>query len=474
MAIISSYPFDTIIQDGDAWIGTDVANRRTRQYTAAKVAEYLNIKGKISIGGQMSYKLVNSPRSQAGSIAFSSGGGSGTAFSQISSLNLSFQDLSEQETTAYLQFLVGKSILIADQSDKQSFGWYNVLVYERDGLNSQFYNMSLSYIDGNGTVEVNNYYNMLYFASSSGGGGGEDVSVSNNTGLAVNNNVLSTIYNSTIADNVESVQTGGASPTIASDWKAKTIVQVFDTILFPTVLASISRNKSASLVTSPSTSTVEVVTVVNRTLTAVLDTGQIQNGNGTAGPTLVGGPLSTNAYVFTGTGINTTTQTANTLSIVGSEAILGANTWNVTINHSIGVGDYYNNKGEVGTNLDANRVAGTVTDSTSVITGKYKQFFGPSASAVTSSAEVRGLSNSRFDNTGSFVTPIFNDVKFVIAIPAARTLVSVITSNNETITENFVSSTFNVNDAGGNAVSYDVYTFTSVIALGVTATVIIS
>jgi len=249
---------------------------------------------------------------------------------------------------------------------------------------------------------------------------------------------------------------------------------VFDTILFPTVLASISRNKSASLVTSPSTSTVEVGTVVNRTLTAVLDTGQIQNGNGTAGPTLVGGPLSTNAYVFTGTGINTTTQTANALSIAGSEAILGANTWNVTINHSIGVGDYYNNKGEVGTNLDANRVAGTVTDSTSVITGKYKQFFGPSASAVTSSAEVRGLSNSRFDNTGSFVTPIFNDVKFVIAIPAARTLVSVITSNNETITGNFVSSTFNVNDAGGNAVSYDVYTFTSVIALGVTATVTIS
>jgi len=298
--------------------------------------------------------------------------------------------------------------------------------------------------------------------------------VEDNSGLAISSNILTTVYDTTIEDSVLSVPVGGAPATAASVWGSKTIVQVLDTILFPTILASISRNKSASLVTSPSTSTVEVGTVVNRTLTAVLDTGQIQNGNETAGPTLVGGPLSTNAYVFTGTGINKTTQTANALSIVGSEAILGANTWNVTINHSIGTGDYYNNKGEVGTNLDANRVAGTVTDSTSVITGKYKHFFGPSASAVTSSAEVRGLSNSRFDNTGSFVTPIFNDVKFVIAIPATRTLVSVITSNNETITANFVLSTFNVNDAGGNAVSYDVYTFTSVIALGVTATVTIS
>ena len=56
MAIINSYPYDIIIHDKDAWIGTDSLNRQTKQYTAEAVANYLNTKGKVSIGGQMMYK----------------------------------------------------------------------------------------------------------------------------------------------------------------------------------------------------------------------------------------------------------------------------------------------------------------------------------------------------------------------------------------------------------------------------------
>ena len=42
MARINSYPYDAVVKDNDAWIGTEASNRRTKQYTAKAVAEYLN------------------------------------------------------------------------------------------------------------------------------------------------------------------------------------------------------------------------------------------------------------------------------------------------------------------------------------------------------------------------------------------------------------------------------------------------
>ena len=49
MAKINSYPFDSTIQDADAWIGTDSTNRSTKQYTAEAVAAY-TVGGLISGG----------------------------------------------------------------------------------------------------------------------------------------------------------------------------------------------------------------------------------------------------------------------------------------------------------------------------------------------------------------------------------------------------------------------------------------
>ena len=63
MSRIISYQYDNDIQDGDAWIGSEESSRQTKQYTAQAVANYLNIKGKISIGAQMVYKFLAVPLS---------------------------------------------------------------------------------------------------------------------------------------------------------------------------------------------------------------------------------------------------------------------------------------------------------------------------------------------------------------------------------------------------------------------------
>jgi hypothetical protein len=46
-------------------------------------------------------------------------------------------------------------------------------------------------------------------------------------------NAATSLYNTTIADALLSVETGGAAPALASVWKTKSLVQVLDTILFP-------------------------------------------------------------------------------------------------------------------------------------------------------------------------------------------------------------------------------------------------
>jgi len=298
------------------------------------------------------------------------------------------------------------------------------------------------------------------------------LSVDANEGLTLSGGSLGTIYNTLIADGVNSVAVGGATVQPASSWRSKTLVQVLDTILFPTILASITTVKSASLAVSGTSGTVEIGTSVSRTLTATFVQGTITNGDGTVNANPLVGAASN--YAFSGTGISLTNQAGNTLAITVA-VISGTNNWAVTVTHAIGTGAYFDNKGVAGTNLDASRVAGTivVSSSTPTVTGRYRQFFGPTTTTPTTSAEVRAF-GSNFTDTNSFNSGTFTQTKFVIAIPATRNLVSVITSSLENITSNFVLATFNVNDAGGTAVSYKVYTFTSVTPLGLTATITLS
>jgi len=163
MAIINSYPKDKNIQDKDAWIGTDSYNRQTRQYTAEAVAKYLNVKGKVSIAGQVNYKFVQLPKTGAGTIALTAGGGDGTPFSNLTEFKISKVDLSGQTVVAYLDFLVDQEILIMSQTDKEAFGHYKITSYVVDSANSNFYTLQLAFLAGNGSITIDNYYDIVNF-----------------------------------------------------------------------------------------------------------------------------------------------------------------------------------------------------------------------------------------------------------------------------------------------------------------------
>lgn len=220
--------------------------------------------------------------------------------------------------------------------------------------------------------------------------------------------------------------------------------------------------------------TYEVGTAYTGTFTGTLDRGKIL-GDIVAGvwdPTAIQGFRSgaVEEYILDGT-----TQASNSLSVTRT-LINGTNTFNATVKYLASDIQPLNS---VGGNFDEPLAAGSLNSSKS-ITARYKQFFGVTDTTPTTSEEVRNLSNSNYANISTFITPAFSDIKFVIAIPATRNLVRVVTSNNETIFEEgepspgFVLDTFNVNDAGGTPVSYKVYTFTSVSPLNTTTTVTLS
>ena len=164
MARISSYPRDREVQDQDAWIGTESGNRLTRNFTAKAVADYLNIKGKISISGQMVFKFSDVPTLEG---EFT-GPVDGSALTAITTMQISGIDSSGQNTVAFMQYLVGNDILISEQNNIDEFGHFKITGYT--ALGSNLYTLDLTNIGGNGNLDLNKYYDFATFTISSGVG----------------------------------------------------------------------------------------------------------------------------------------------------------------------------------------------------------------------------------------------------------------------------------------------------------------
>ena len=164
MARISSYPRDLDINDGDAWIGTESSNRLTRNFTAAAVAKYLNIKGKISISAQMVFKFVLTAIPANGEF---SGPSDGSNIGDITTLEVSGLDASGQNTVQFMEYLVGNDILISKQNDISAFGHFTIDSYT---LNGGVYTLALTLVGSgsNGVISENAFYDFAVFTLSSG------------------------------------------------------------------------------------------------------------------------------------------------------------------------------------------------------------------------------------------------------------------------------------------------------------------
>jgi hypothetical protein len=161
MARISSYPRDLDVVDNDSWIGTSVPGLQTRNFTAAAVAKYLNIKGKISISAQMVFKFTDVVPPASGQF---SGPADASALTAITTMQISGADASGQNTIQFMEYLVGNDILISEQNDISKFGHFNITSYT---VNGNVYTLVLANIGGNGNLDLNKFYDFAVFTLSS-------------------------------------------------------------------------------------------------------------------------------------------------------------------------------------------------------------------------------------------------------------------------------------------------------------------
>jgi hypothetical protein len=161
MAIGNSYPIDKDVEDKDLVLGTDYGSNRTVNFPMEDIAGYLNRKGKISIGGQTTWKFVTS-NPIGGTISLIDGAGNGLPFSGLTYLIMSIEDMSAQRVVEFIDYLVGGEVLLVEQKKTTQFGHYRLLSYEISD-DPLFYIATLGYIGGNGNIKENGYYDFLSF-----------------------------------------------------------------------------------------------------------------------------------------------------------------------------------------------------------------------------------------------------------------------------------------------------------------------
>jgi len=152
MARISSYTFDTNVTDNDAWIGTNAANRQTKQFTASAVANYLNLNAKVNIGGQMSFKWSDTQNGGLGTISKTGSGGTGSGFNTLTEIRISRNELNGQRVVEFLEYLVGTDILIGQGNQISQFGHYKLNSYAVDPSTASYYIAGITYIGGHGVI----------------------------------------------------------------------------------------------------------------------------------------------------------------------------------------------------------------------------------------------------------------------------------------------------------------------------------
>jgi hypothetical protein len=113
-------------------------------------------------------------------------------------------------------------------------------------------------------------------------------------------------------------------------------------------------------------------------------------------------------------------------------------------------------------------LSSAIYSSTTTVSFLKLIFYGPSAVNPTTSAHVRALGTLAFTDTTNPVTLNTGTIerRFVFAVPTGTSVTEVIDIDalNANITNNYILSTFDVEDFAGTITSYRVYTMTNAIA----------
>ena len=168
MARISTYGVDSTPLNSDKMLGTN-PDGTVKNFTLGDIAKHYSYTNAIGITGQITYLYENTgdwSASDAGTMHIATGSATKT-FSSITTVKLSKYQYSGTNSLAnfYSEF-INKDILIADIENQNNYGVYTCTAVTLDSGNTDFYDLTLVYRSGNGSI-VNQYnYTVVLFAGA--------------------------------------------------------------------------------------------------------------------------------------------------------------------------------------------------------------------------------------------------------------------------------------------------------------------
>jgi len=155
MARISTYNVDTTIQKEDTVIGSD-AGGETRNYSFEGMSNFFNTSGLINLNGVV-HQFITVGNLPSGRFKLSLDG-TGIAFSSVTSLKVSINNLNNTNVLEFYNHLVGQGLKISNVDNVNEFGQYVLVSVVQADPSDTFVTFSLSFLNGNGTLRDDKYY----------------------------------------------------------------------------------------------------------------------------------------------------------------------------------------------------------------------------------------------------------------------------------------------------------------------------
>lgn len=161
MARVSTYNDDGSVSGGDKLLGTDAVTGINKNYTVTSIADYLNNAGAVNVLGQLAYKFNTSEQdSVANTFHLPGFGGDATPMADVTQLIFSGYPLGGYNAGTYLASLVGKTILLSSFDNLAKWAKYRLNSVTETEEGSDFYQVSLTYVEGTGLLHADEVYGM--------------------------------------------------------------------------------------------------------------------------------------------------------------------------------------------------------------------------------------------------------------------------------------------------------------------------
>jgi len=162
MTKIKSYPIDNNVTGADKWIGTDSnASNATKNFTPDTLMDYYNKKERFDVSNTVRfvYDTVNPVDvRKVGSFSFPDEVGDVVDLSAITDLVFSYKSKGGTDVSDLLTSMVNSKIILQKSDNPNIFAYYKLDSFEQRISEPTFYDASVTYLSGNGSIEEDQDY----------------------------------------------------------------------------------------------------------------------------------------------------------------------------------------------------------------------------------------------------------------------------------------------------------------------------